>query len=215
MQAQLSEFNGSGRQSRIAIKGRRQARATWTFTGYYEMDWLGSGITSNNNQSNSYVVRVSARSGHAPRSRAAGTSAAARCGRWRRKPPRAWKRHGNSARHHRPAVYRGLRMGPPVRLPRRQGIRQQFWLGVSLKTPRRCPAGSGAEPTSSWAQPGDGGGLYNSTANYSFNKAPDFVAKMAFEPGWGHWELFGIARFFENRIYPTRQPDSARSTTTR
>ena len=27
-------------------------------TGYYEMDWLGTGITSNNNQSNSYVVRM-------------------------------------------------------------------------------------------------------------------------------------------------------------
>ncbi len=28
-----------------------------TMTGYYEMDWLGTGITSNNNQSNSYVMR--------------------------------------------------------------------------------------------------------------------------------------------------------------
>ena len=26
-------------------------------TGYYEADWLGAGITSNNNQSNSYVLR--------------------------------------------------------------------------------------------------------------------------------------------------------------
>ena len=42
-----------------------------------------------------------------------------------------------------------------------------------------------------------------STANYSFNYAPDLVAKIAVEPGWGHWEAFGIGRFFRDRIYPT------------
>ena len=25
---------------------------------------------------------------------------------------------------------------------------------------------------------------------------------MAFEPGWGHWEVFGIDRTFRDRIYP-------------
>ena len=39
-------------------------------------------------------------------------------------------------------------------------------------------------------------------ANYSFNYTPDFVVKMAFEPGWGHWEVFGIERNFRDRIYP-------------
>ncbi len=28
-----------------------------TLTGYYEMDWLSAGVTSNNNQSNSYTMR--------------------------------------------------------------------------------------------------------------------------------------------------------------
>ncbi len=32
--------------------------------------------------------------------------------------------------------------------------------------------------------------------------APDLVAKIAVEPGWGHWEAFGIGRFFRDRIYP-------------
>jgi hypothetical protein len=49
---------------------------------------------------------------------------------------------------------------------------------------------------------GTGGGLYNETTNYSFNYTPDFVAKIVFEPGWGHWELFGIERNFRDRIYP-------------
>ena len=35
-----------------------QGKTTWgTLRGYFEGDWLGTGITSNNNQSNSYVLR--------------------------------------------------------------------------------------------------------------------------------------------------------------
>jgi hypothetical protein len=28
------------------------------------------------------------------------------------------------------------------------------------------------------------------------------VAKIAIEPGWGHYEVFGIGRFFRDRVYP-------------
>ena len=62
---------------------------------------------------------------------------------------------------------------------------------------------------------GTGGGLYNSggsasgsaLANYSFNYTPDFILKLAAEPGWGHWELFGIGRSFRDRIYPSPSDD--------
>ncbi len=51
--------------------------------------------------------------------------------------------------------------------------------------------------------PGTGAGLYNQFANYSSNRwSPDFVAKIAFEPGFGHYEIFGVASEFRNRIYP-------------
>ena len=53
---QLSEFFGSARQSRITLSA--DGKTSWgTLRGYYEADWLGTGITSNNNQSNSYVLR--------------------------------------------------------------------------------------------------------------------------------------------------------------
>jgi hypothetical protein len=52
----LSEFYGSARQSRMALMA--QGKVPWgTLRGYWEGDWLGTGITSNNNQSNSYVFR--------------------------------------------------------------------------------------------------------------------------------------------------------------
>jgi hypothetical protein len=51
-----SELNFSGRQSRLSALIEANTGAT-KLTGYYEMDWLGTGTSSNNNQSNSYVLR--------------------------------------------------------------------------------------------------------------------------------------------------------------
>jgi hypothetical protein len=50
--------------------------------------------------------------------------------------------------------------------------------------------------------PGVLGGLYNNQANYSFNPSPDIVAKLAFEPGFGHYEIFGVYSRFRDRIFP-------------
>jgi len=52
--------------------------------------------------------------------------------------------------------------------------------------------------------PGAGGGLFNfaDTTGYSINKAPDIIVKAAADPGWGHYEVFGIFSDFRNRIYP-------------
>ena len=52
----LSEFYGDARQSRVTLLA--EGKVSWgTLRGYYEADWLGTGSTSNNNQSNSYVLR--------------------------------------------------------------------------------------------------------------------------------------------------------------
>src|SRR5262249_42849880 len=51
---------------------------------------------------------------------------------------------------------------------------------------------------------GAGGGLFNAfDANgYTTNTGPDIVVKAAADPGFGHYELFGIVSFFRDRIYP-------------
>jgi hypothetical protein len=52
----LSEFYGSARQSRVTMMA--EGKTGWgKMRAYYEADWLGTGVTSNNNQSNSYVMR--------------------------------------------------------------------------------------------------------------------------------------------------------------
>jgi len=52
----LSEWYSSARQSRVSMMAT--GKTNWgTLRGYWEADWLGTGTTSNNNQSNSYVLR--------------------------------------------------------------------------------------------------------------------------------------------------------------
>src|SRR3954462_1501838 len=45
--------------------------------------------------------------------------------------------------------------------------------------------------------------LCTSQQNYSYNWLPDFVGKIAFEPGYGHYEVFGLVRGFRDRVYPS------------
>lgn len=56
------------------------------------------------------------------------------------------------------------------------------------------------------------------TAGYTTNKLPDFIFKAAADPGFGHYELFGIVSEFRNRVYPcgvvgTNTTDTVKGTT--
>ncbi|MGC2618869.1 MAG: hypothetical protein WA414_07485 [Acidobacteriaceae bacterium] len=200
-QAQESEFFGSGRQSRLALKATGKLDNA-TMTAYYEMDWLGAGTTSNNNQSNSYLLRQ----------RQLWARAAFLSG---------WTVSGGQMWSLTTETTKGLDNGTEI-LPgtidpqytagfvwnRQYGFRvakdfgDKMWVGASLENDQALPGGTA--PTNEFlGTAGVGGGLYNLNANYSFNLAPEVVAKMAFEPGWGHWELFGVARFFRDRVYPS------------
>ncbi len=200
--AQLSEFQGSGRQSRLAFKAQGKM-PTFTLTGYYEMDWLSAGVTSNNNQSNSYTLRQRQLWGDA-------------------KTNSGWDFSGGQGWSLATETTQGLTRGTEI-LPatidaqyepgfiwtRQESFRMSkdfgktFFLGASIENAEMLnPSGQNTPSNYIFGSTGTGGGLYNSTANYSFNYTPDFVVKMALQPGWGHWELFGIERNFRDRIYP-------------
>src|SRR6202162_2361899 len=54
---QTPEWNSSARQSRLSMLAEGRL-ASVKLSGYVETDFLGAGITSNNNESNSYVLRL-------------------------------------------------------------------------------------------------------------------------------------------------------------
>jgi len=201
--AQLTEFQGTGRQSRIAIKATGKL-ASMTMTGYYEMDWLGTGITSNNNQSNSYVVRQ----------RQLWVDAKLNNG-WDFSGGQGWSLVTETTQ----GESRGTEVLPSTIDPQYEtgfvwarqysfrAVKQfgdKLWLGASAENAETLnPAGQNLPTNLLIGSGGTGGGLYNSTANYSFNIAPDMVAKLTYEPAPGqHYEVFGVARFFRDRIYP-------------
>ncbi|MGC9222992.1 MAG: hypothetical protein ACP5E2_03655 [Terracidiphilus sp.] len=200
---QMSEFQGTGRQSRLAIKGTSKL-PNWVFAGYYEADWLGTGITSNNNQSNSYVLRQ----------RQMWADARMNNG-WDFSGGQGWSLVAETTQ----GLTRGSEILPATIDPQYEAgfvwtrqysfrfsknIGRSLFLGASVENAEILnPAGQNLPGNFVFGSTGTGGGLYNPTANYSFNESPDFVVKMALEPGWGHWELFGIERNFRDRIYPS------------
>jgi hypothetical protein len=88
----------------------------------------------------------------------------------------------------------------------------KIWAGLSLESPQTT-FNTAAGPnclTSAGAPTGTGGGTLeytqcggsnvNSIQAYSDNIAPDIIAKVAADPGWGHYQLYGLLRFLGGRV---------------
>lgn len=201
--AKISEWQGSGRQSRVAIKAVGKTEH-FTMTGYYEADWLSAAASSNNNQSNSYSMRQ----------RQLWAQAALDNG-WTFTGGQMWSLATETTQ----GLSNGTEILPATIDPqysagfvwtRQYGFRvtkafsKQFFMGLSAENAEQLtPAGSSLPTNYLIGQLGNSGGLYNAfNATITYNPAPDFILKAAVEPGWGHWEVFGIGRFWRNRIYP-------------
>ena len=81
-----------------------------------------------------------------------------------------------------------------------------FWFGVSVENPAVLTA-AGNIPASvngnlvNFSNTGTGGFLNG--VNVSTDQAPDIIVKAALDPGWGHYEVFGIQRFFTDSTFCT------------
>ncbi|WP_263358137.1 hypothetical protein [Acidicapsa ligni] len=197
----LSEFNASGRQSRISLLAEGKL-PTGTMRGYWEADFLSAGTTSNNNQSNSYTLRQ----------RQAWAQFEMNNG-WNLTGGQMWSlateyRHGLSNNAEATPLTIDAQYNVGFTWERQYGFRavkkfgNKFWLGGAVEEAQTLNIGGHNLPTIAFQEVGTGGGLYNPTANYSFNYAPDLIAKAAYETNWGHFEVFGVGRFFRDRVYP-------------
>ncbi len=199
---QLSEFFGSGRQSRVALLAEGKISSV-TMRGYYEADWLSAGVTSNNNQSNSYTMRQ-----RQVWAQAALHNGLTFTGGQQWSLVTETKKGVDNRTEALPQTI-DAQYNVGFNWERQYGFRvsksfhDKFWLAASAENPQTLNLGGRNTPNNILVgQAGTGGGLYNSTANYSYNLAPDMIAKVVAEPGWGHYEVWGVARFFRNRVYP-------------
>jgi len=200
-QSHMSEFYGSGRQSRVSMLAEGKLNSA-KLTGYVEADFLSAGVTSNNNQSNSYSLRQ----------RQAYGQAALNNG-WTFTGGQMWSlvtetKKGVDNRTEALPMTIDAQYTVGFSWARQYGLRvsknfnNKFWLAFSLEEAQTTLGGHGASNNFLIGQQGTGGGLYNATANYAYNASPDFVIKAAFEPGWGHYEIFGVVRDLRDRVFP-------------
>jgi hypothetical protein len=226
-QSNLSEFFGSGRQSRISLLGEGRVSST-KFSGYYEADFLSAAATSNNNQSNSYALRQ----------RQAWAQAATDNG-WSVTGGQMWSlitetKHGMDNRTEAVPMTIDPQYTVGFSWARQYGLRlvknfaNKAWFGVAIENPQATVTTHGNGANFLIGSGGASGGIYNPAAStscsttlttsstgtttastlcapvatYSFNPSPDIIAKLAFEPGFGHYEVFGIYSRFRDRIFP-------------
>ena len=202
---QLSEFNASGRQSRVSLLAEGHL-ANSTLRAYYEGDFLSAGITSNDNQSNSYTFRQ----------RQLWAQAALKSN-WFFTGGQMWSlatEFRSGLLNNKEAIPLTIDAAYTVGFSweRQYGFRfvkqisNQLWAGMSVEEAQTLNLGGHNLPALVYQQAGNSAGLYNSTANYSFNLAPDLIAKIAYEPKFGHFEVFSVGRFFRARAFPNAAP---------
>jgi len=218
----ISEFFGSGRQSQITMRADGKI-GDMKLTGYYEADFLAAGTTSNNNQTNSYALRQRQAWGQVAFDNGWSFTGGQM---WTLLTE---NRKGidnlNTARPM--TIDPNYNVG--FSFARQYGVRvvknfnDRFWLAASLENPQTTFTATNANNNFALGSDGVGAGLYNpgitactttlnssgapvtvctNASNYSFNAMPDVIVKAAFEPGFGHYEVFGIFSRFRDRIYP-------------
>jgi hypothetical protein len=225
--AHVSENNFSARQSRLSLLAEGKigsARAT----GYYEADFLSAGTTSNNRQSNSYTWRTRQAwaqvlwdSGFSVTGGQMWTLAT-------EDKKGIMNRQEALPMMIDPQYVVGFTWARQYGMRVVKDFGGKFALAASIEAPQTTIGGRGFSTVTTINDsvapstivtsgattattgnffvnaPGAGGGLYNAfDANgYTTNKAPDLIFKAAADPGFGHYELFGIVSFFRDRIYP-------------
>ena len=227
-QSSISEFFGSGRQSRLSMLAEGRLKSA-KLSGYVETDFLSAATTSNNNESNSYSLRQ----------RQAWGQAAFDNG-WSLTGGQMWSlvtetKHGLDNRTEALPMTIDPQYTVGFSWARQYGLRlvknfgNKVWFGVSVENAQATISTHGNASNFLIGSAGAAGGLYNPTittcstslnssgapvttctptTSYSFNPAPDIVAKFAFEPGFGHYEIFGVYSRFRDRIFPCAEASS-------
>jgi hypothetical protein len=225
----LSEFNASGRQSRISLLAEGKL-SNVKIGGYYEMDFLSAGTTSNNNQSNSYTLRqrqfwaqaafnngftvtggqmwsLATETGHLLDNR---TEALPMVIDAQYNVGFSWARQ-YGFRVTKNLLDNKVALGFAVEASQSTLTVHGNPTAQAAATPVCTNAGCTTTTTINLNPTfnnyllgsfGTSGGLYNPLGNYAFNRAPDLIFKAAFEPGFGHYEIFGILSQFRDRTFP-------------
>ena len=200
----LSEFRASARQSRISLLMEGRAGIA-KLSGYYELDFLGAAPTANENQSSSFQ----------PRTRQLFAQAALDNG-WTITGGQTWSlismnKTGIATRGEwlpatiDPQYVVGFNYGRLYTARVTKTLNKKVAAAVAFENHADLPAG--AIPINVSGIPGGvlsaGTGALANGLNFSTAFMPDVVAKVAFDPGYGHYEIKGVMRVFRDHVLGT------------
>jgi len=202
----MTEFRGTARQSRLAFKAIAHVGET-KLTGYYEMDFLGAAPTANENQSNSFTPRIRQAFGEAE---------------WH-----GWSVTGGQAWSLLTLNKQGV---DTLGWYNPDTIDAQYVVGFTfarLMTMRVAKSFDNNKVTAAFAiensafeQAGkvpsgviyggtgtgslsNGAGSAGGAGTFTDSLAPDLIAKVAFDPSFGHFEVKAVGRFLRDRVEAT------------
>jgi hypothetical protein len=205
------ELRASAQQSRIAIKMYGDINPTNHLKAYFETDFGGAAITSNSRESNSFALRIRQAFGEYDNDD------------WHfhMVGGQAWSLLTQNKEGMLPqnenvpltidaqyVVGFNWARQPQVRFV--EDINKTLWFGVSVESPQASIAPNGNLPSPSSAFPFvvnaanncNNSGFLNSATSCSNDVAPDVVEKVAWDPGWGHYEAFAVQRWFADQVSP-------------
>jgi hypothetical protein len=209
-QSTLPEFFGSARQSRASVyfDGRLKNVA---LSSYISGDFLSAGVTSTATQTNSYTLRLRQAWGQARFDNG-----------WKFLGGQAWSLVTENKAGIAPSddmgrvndarpstIDPGYNVG--FTFARQYGIRltkdlnQHVSFAVAVENAQGTLTTHGNTDNFLLGEAG-ASNSYNTTSNYTANPAPDLIAKIAFDQGSGHYEIFGLADRFTDRVFPCVEP---------
>src|SRR5215813_14774955 len=208
--AKLTEFRGTARNSEFSLFLRGAAEST-KLTGYLETDFLGAAPTANYVESNSWTPRL--RQLWVQLDRPSG---------WTITLGQTWSllttnRQGIATLAElRPDTQDGQYVVGFTWTRQRafritKNFNNKLWAAFAVEEPETTysaafvPANIMGLNTSQNAATGVNllPFLPNYSNGFSTNLAPDLLAKVAIERGWGHFEIKALGRFFRDRIAST------------
>ena len=195
----LSEFRETAHQSRLALQALGSVDQDTKLTGDFEIDFQSAPANSNSVQSNSYGLRL--RLAYAELNKQDWGTYFLGGQSWSFLT--MFKQDMTPGEELIPLTidaqyvpgFTWLR-NPEVRVVQHLGL---VSVGLAAESPQAVVFSGPNAPLVPTTFNNPGGTGLNPTANYSTDVGPDLVAKMTVDPGWGHFELYGLGRVFRSR----------------
>ncbi|TPW33924.1 hypothetical protein [Oecophyllibacter saccharovorans] len=201
----LSNWQQTERSSRLSVLAEGMITHKLVADGYVEIDFQAAGASANSHESDSYSPRARVIYGELKDIKDGWFFLGGQ--NWSLLTPYG---HGLLARDEQIPITIDTDLLPGFNWTRAPQLRvvksfdqaEDYSLGLSIESPSQASS----NPKQAWIAPGHritdgvkGTSTNNPDAAYSANPYPDTVLKFAADPGWGHYEIAGLMRYFRTR----------------